>query len=59
MCANETTTPLGDMGAKAVEWNCQAEDVEDVADQDEFAIQGKNCSAVTKHKNVRVVAHLD
>ncbi len=47
------------MGAGAVEWNCQARDVEDVADQDTFAVQGKNCSAATKHKNVGVVAHLD
>ncbi len=44
-CANEAITPLGDMGMKAVEQNCQAWDVEDIA--------------ATKHRNVGVVAHLD
>jgi hypothetical protein len=58
-CANEATTLLGDMGAEAVEWNCQAQDVENVTDQDAFAIQGKNGSAANKHRNIGVVAHLD
>jgi hypothetical protein len=43
----------------AVEQNCQARDVEDVADQDMLAVQGKNCCAVTKHRNLGVVAHSD
>jgi hypothetical protein len=47
------------MGAEAVEWNCQAQDVENVADQDAFAIQGKNGSAANKHRNLGVVARLD
>ncbi len=59
MCANGATTLLGDMGAEAVEWNCQARDVEDIADQDTFAVQGKNCSAATKHRNIGVVSHSD
>ena len=59
MCANEATTLLGDMGAEAIEGNCQAQDMEDIADQDTFAVQGKNCSATTKHRNVGVVAYSD
>ncbi len=59
MGANEATAPLGDIGVEAVERNCQARDVEDVADQDTLAVQGKNCCAATKHRNVGVVAHLD
>jgi hypothetical protein len=47
------------MGAEAVEWNCQARDVENIADQDAFAIKGKNCSAAHKPRNIGVVAHLD
>ncbi len=47
------------MGAEVVEQNCQALDVEDIADQDTFAVQGKNCSARTKHRNIGIVAHLD
>ncbi len=32
--------------------------MENVADQDAFAIQGKNGSAANKHRNIGVVAHL-
>ncbi len=59
MGANQATTPLGDMGVEAVEQNFQARNVEDIADQDTLAFQGKNCCAATKHRNIGVVSYLD
>ncbi len=38
MGANEATTTLGDMGAEAVKQNCQARDMDDIADQDTLAV---------------------
>ena len=45
------------MRAKTVEWNGQAGDVKNIANENALPIEGKNSGTSTKNRNIRIVPH--
>jgi hypothetical protein len=55
--SQEAAATLMNVGAKAVEWNPECQNIKHIADQEALPIKGNNCCPPPEDGSIRVVVH--